>query len=150
LQLVWFPTDDWRMWKASNAPALVGRGCVYRLHAAAASHDGWHFREIPRCVSTDAAGLLYIGRTSQTRPGTGANGGWLRVEMLVRWIATGRPCRHNVAVDWARFPIAGRAYPRETLALSITPTDLPRDLERAELQEYRRSFGELPPFNGAH
>lgn len=149
MRLIWFPDEDWADWWSMNARPVETGGWVYRIHALVDHGGGRRFREIPRCAGVDPNGILYIGSTRDARPGRGG-WSWFRIEMLVRWIATGRPCKHGFVIDWHRFPAFGEAFPRQQIAISLAPETSPRQRECAELVEYRCNFGELPPLNGAH
>ncbi len=101
--------------------------------------------EIPRIGGIDNEGVLYIGKSEK---------GELRYRLgsLKKSIDTSYSDQkaHSVGSRYHSNPGVGEKYPFDKLFVSIIPTKSQSEageLEKKELADYEKKFGELPPFN---
>ena len=94
---------------------------------------------IPRVLSVDPAGTLYIGKASELRG---------RVIFLKKCLHPDyKTGGHSVRERMKAHPGLVRAFPAERLTVDLHVSDRPGEAERQLLDDYFRAFGETPPLN---
>jgi len=94
---------------------------------------------INRILSTDSAGILYIGQTIELSD---------RLKMLKRVLDPLKKAdRHTFGVNYNSLPNLMKAFPLESLYISYEYVDDPVFMEKELIGSYRQKFGEVPPLN---
>lgn len=99
--------------------------------------NGRH-RRINRLNGVDIKGRLYVGGTGDLMK---------RIEQVIKSILENQ-CYHPIGEIYTVFPNLRRRFPIDSLYVAIFPSENGLLKEKEMKREYKRKFGENPPFNG--
>jgi hypothetical protein len=126
-------------WSLINA-SFGSSGGIYKV-SCLQGDDSNDVIPVQRLLGEDSDGILYIGMAASFVDRVID----LKKSVAPQYISRGHECGIRIKQHEA----ISKAFPYERLVVSFIGSDSPRVAESDALNEYYRTFGELPPLNRA-
>ena len=128
----------------NNNPILPGnlsrQSGVYIIYALNSDQTP---KPINRILKTDDRGILYIGQTTRQTFKD-------RLEMFRRVMNPGYlATAHSGALNLREIPALRTRFPATDIYVEVLPNSNPKAEEERLIEQYRQTFGEVPPLNGS-